>query len=220
MISPGVCGDLRRTRVKVCGLTRAGDVEAAVTAGVDAIGLVFYPQSPRFVAPEAAAVLAARVPPYVTVVGLFVNAGRDGVHRVLDAVSLGALQFHGDETPEDCTGFGLSWTRAVRMTADTDLLQYARLYSGAAGLLLDAHVAGVPGGTGQRFDWSLVPESFPLPLVLSGGLHPDNVREAIRRLRPHAVDVSSGVEAARGIKDAGRIRAFMQGVFDADREAS
>lgn len=207
-----------RTRIKICGITRSEDMAAAVGAGADAVGLVFYEKSPRFVPPETAAALVREVPPYVSVVGLFVDAEADYVAAVLKAVPLSELQFHGDEPPEVCRRYRLPYTRAIRMTADADLLQYAGIFSDARGLLLDAFVPGVPGGTGQRFDWQRVPKNFPKPLVVSGGLDPECVGEAVRVLRPWAVDVSSGVEAAKGIKDAAKIAAFMQGVRDADRE--
>lgn len=198
-------------RIKVCGLTRVEDVQAAVAAGVDAIGLVFYPDSPRSVSIERAVELCRHIPPFVTVVGLFVNASRAEVHRVIEAVPLNLLQFHGDETADQCEGFGLPYLRAARVRPGVDLLEFASQFASARALLLDTWTP-VYGGSGESFDWSLVPASCPLPIILSGGLTPDNVAEAIRQVGPAAVDVSSGVESAKGIKDAAKIRAFVSAV--------
>lgn len=206
--------NVHRTRIKICGLTREEDVRAAVEAGADAIGFVFYPPSPRFVDFERAAELARLVPPFVTVVGLFVNAGWDYVENALKTVPLQLLQFHGDEREEDCVGFGRPYIKAARMRQGFDLLKYAASFPKAQGLLLDAFVEGYGGG-GETFDWSLIPSGLPLPLILSGGLNAGNVAEAVRRVRPWAVDVSSGVEAAKGIKDAARITEFVAGVQNA-----
>ena len=205
---------MHRTRIKICGLTREEDVRAAVSAGADAIGFVFYPPSPRFVSFESAAELARLIPPFVTTVGLFVNAGRDYVENALEAVPLQVLQFHGDETEADCVGFGLPYIKAGRMRPGLDLLKYAASFPCAQGLLLDAFVEGYGGG-GETFDWSLIPSGLPLPLILSGGLHAGNVAEAVRCVQPWAVDVSSGVETAKGIKDADRITEFVAGVQNA-----
>ena len=205
---------MHRTRIKICGLTREEDVRAAVSAGADAIGFVFYPPSPRFVSFERAAELARLIPPFVTTVGLFVNAGRDYVENALEAVPLQVLQFHGDETEADCVGCGLPYIKAGRMRPGLDLLKYAASFPCAQGLLLDAFVEGYGGG-GETFDWSLIPSGLPLPLILSGGLHAGNVAEAVRCVQPWAVDVSSGVEAAKGIKDADRITEFVAGVQNA-----
>ncbi|WP_374481835.1 phosphoribosylanthranilate isomerase [Zoogloea sp.] len=202
---------MHRTRIKICGLTREEDVLAAVNAGADAIGFVFYPPSPRFVCFERAAELARLVPPFVTVVGLFVNAERSYIEAAKAAVPLQVLQFHGDESESQCLGFGLPYIKAARMRQGLDLLKYAACYPGAQGLLLDAFVEGYGGG-GETFDWSLIPSGLPVPLILSGGLHAGNVTEAVRRVRPWAVDVSSGVEAAKGVKDAARITEFVAGV--------
>jgi len=198
-------------RIKVCGLTRAEDVQTAVAAGVDAIGLVFYPDSPRHVSIAQAAELCRHVPPFVTIVGLFVNASRAEVHRVIEAVPLNLLQFHGDETVDQCEGFGLPYLRVARVRPGVDLLEFASQFPSARALLLDTWTPAY-GGSGESFDWSLVPASCPLPVILSGGLTPDNVAEAIRQVRPVAVDVSSGVESAKGIKDAAKIRAFVSAV--------
>ena len=206
---------MRRTRIKICGLTREADVLAAVEAGVDALGFVFYPPSPRYVSVERAAALMAQVPPFVTTVGLFVNAHADDIAYALERLPIGLLQFHGDEAEADCRGHGRPYIRAVRMREGVDLVEYAACFPSARGFLLDAFVEGYGGG-GKVFDWSLVPDDFAHPLILSGGLGPDNVGEAVRRIRPWAVDVSSGVEAAKGIKDAGAIARFISGVRDAD----
>jgi len=196
-------------RVKICGITRLQDLHAACDAGADALGFVFYEKSPRHLAIDSAAMLVRALPPFVQSVGLFVNAEPAFIERVLHAVPLDLLQFHGDETPADCMRYGRPWIKAVRVNRDTDLLECAADFDAARGLLLDAYVAGVPGGTGERFDWSLIPPHLPRPVVLSGGLTPDNVAEAVRRVRPWAVDVSSGVEAEKGIKDAHKIARFI-----------
>ena len=205
---------VHRTRIKICGLTRNEDVRAAVEAGADAIGFVFYPPSPRFVSFEQAADLARSVPPFVSVVGLFVNPSRTFVEQACAAVPLQVLQFHGDESEADCIGFGLPYIKAARMRQGFDLLKYAAAFPGAQGLLLDAFVEGYGGG-GETFDWSLIPSRLPQPLILSGGLNAKNVGEAVRRVRPWAVDVSSGVEVAKGIKDVARITEFVAGVQNA-----
>ncbi|MFA5242171.1 MAG: phosphoribosylanthranilate isomerase [Sulfuricella sp.] len=200
------------TRSKICGITRIEDGMAAAQHGADAIGLVFYPPSPRHVSPAQAVAIAAALPPFVTAVGLFVNPDVAEVELVLRALRLDMLQFHGDEAPEFCASFGVPYLKAVRVKPGVDLLQYAIRFRGAKGLLLDAFVAGQAGGTGQSFDWGLIPEGLPLPVILSGGLDPANVRAAIEQVKPWAVDVSSGVEASKGIKDAARIAAFMREV--------
>ena len=187
----------------------------AARSGCDAIGLVFYEQSPRHVTAARAAEIVAALPPFVTTVGLFVDAPDRSVAEILDRVRLNLLQFHGDEPAEFCERFNRPYMKAVRVRAGTNLLQYATRYASASALLLDAYQDGVPGGTGRTFDWSLIPPQMTLPLVLAGGLNPDNVAEAIRMTRPYAVDVSGGVEREKGIKDAARIAAFMQGVSDA-----
>jgi phosphoribosylanthranilate isomerase len=207
---------VRRTRIKICGLTRVEDVQAAVSAGADAIGFVFYPPSPRFVSLEQARALMAHVPPFVTTVGLFVNAEPAQVEAALAALPLQLLQFHGDEAEAECARYGRPYIRAVRMREGVDLVEYAACFPSARGFLLDAFVEGYGGG-GKVFDWSLIPARFERPLILSGGLDADNVGAAVRRVRPWAVDVSSGVEAQRkGIKDAGAISRFISGVRDAD----
>ena len=209
---------MKRTRIKICGITREEDVAAAVTAGADALGFVFYAPSPRYVTPQRAAQLMAQVPAFVTKVGLFVNESPATVRAVLAEVPLDLLQFHGDEDAAYCCRFGKPWIKAARVKPGFDLLEYASAFveaPGVSGLLLDAHVDGYGGG-GQTFDWGLIPQSLPLPVILSGGLHPGNVAEAVRAVRPWAVDVSSGVESARGIKDARKITEFIAGVRNAD----
>lgn len=205
-----------RTRIKICGLTREQDVDAAVAAGADAIGFVFYEPSPRHVSVERARELARRVPPFVTLVGLFVNADPALVERALHEVPLGLLQFHGDEDEPDCARYGFPYIRAARMRPGFDLLEFAARFASARALLLDAFVEGYGGG-GKVFDWTLIPEDLPGPLILSGGLEPDNVTDAVRRVRPWAVDVSSGVEQGKGIKDADKISGFVAAVAAADR---
>ena len=204
-----------RTRIKICGLTREVDVDASVAAGADAIGFVFYDKSPRYVTPERAAELAQRLPPFVTPVGLFVNASVDTVGHALQALPNLLLQFHGDERPAACNWFGRPYIRAARMEPGFDLLDFAHQFSQAQAILLDAHVEGYGGG-GKVFDWSLIPQNVPLPVVLSGGLHAGNVTTGVRQLRPWAVDVSSGVETAKGIKDASLIQQFCAAVRAAD----
>lgn len=204
------------TAVKICGITRVGDALAAASAGAHAVGLIFYGASPRNISVQDARQIVQALPPFVTPVALFVNPATELVRDVVAQVRPQLLQFHGEEAPEFCTQFGLPYIKAVRVGPGVDLLQYAGRYAHAKGLLLDALVDGSHGGTGAAFDWNLIPAAFPLPLILAGGLSPDNVGEAVRRVRPWAVDVSSGVEAAKGIKDAARIVAFIRGVRDAD----
>ncbi len=208
-----------RTRIKICGITRLEDIRAAADAGADAVGLVFYPPSPRFLSLDAAAALRREAPPYVSAVALFVNPPAEQVRAVLERVRPSLLQFHGEETPAFCEQFGVPYVKACRVrsgvSAEVDLLKYLQPFSGAAGWLLDSHVEEY-GGVGESFDWSLVPAERLRPLVLSGGLTRENVGEAVRRVRPWAVDVSSGVETAKGIKDAARIAAFVTEVRNAD----
>jgi phosphoribosylanthranilate isomerase len=204
------------TAVKICGVTRVEDALVAARCGAHAIGLVFYRPSPRYVAPRAAAEIVRALPPFVMPVGLFVDAEAGEVRSVAADTGVQLLQFHGSETPEFCAQFGLPFLKAVRVRPGVDLLQYARDFHGANGLLLDAFQEALHGGTGATFDWALIPPALPLPVVLSGGLSPQNVGAAIRRVKPAAVDVSSGVEASKGIKDAAKIAAFISGVRNAD----
>lgn len=207
---------MKRTRVKICGLTRAGDVGAAVDAGADAVGFVFHPASPRSVTTEQARGLLDALPPFVTAVGLFVDPTAEQVRSVLERVPLELLQFHGEERAEFCSGFGRRWIKAIRMRPGLDPADQVAVYPGAAGLLLDAFDPVLAGGTGQSFDWGRVPPWLAPRIILAGGLTPDNVAEAVRRVRPFGVDVSGGVESAKGIKDQESIAAFMRGVTDGD----
>lgn len=202
-------------RSKICGITRIEDALAAVAAGADAIGLVFYGKSPRAVGVEQAAAIVQALPPFVTTVGLFVDMPRDQLQQLLQRLPLDLLQFHGDESPADCEGHGRPYIKALRVRPGEDVAAAMAPYSGARGILLDTFVEGVPGGTGASFDWSLVPENADKPIILAGGLDADSVAAAIRQVRPYAVDVSGGVEASKGIKDAGKIHAFVQAVRDA-----
>ena len=201
-----------RTRIKSCGITRVEDARAAVNLGADAIGLVFYAPSPRNVGLAQARSIIAAIPPFVTVVGLFVDPAQEQVESVLQACSLGLLQFHGDEEPGFCDRFGLPYIKAALVKADVDLVQYLAPYHAARGWLLDAYHDRLHGGTGAVFDWKLIPRDLARPVILSGGLTPDNVGAAVRQTRPWAVDVSSGVEAAKGVKDAEKMAAFIAGV--------
>lgn len=202
-------------RSKICGITRIEDALAAAEAGADAIGLVFYAKSPRAVDVERARAIVAALPPFVSTVGLFVNATRQSIQEVLEGVPLDLLQFHGDESPADCAGHGRPWFKALRVRPGEDIRARAAAYGEACGILLDSYVAGVPGGTGELFDWSLIPADLDKPLVLAGGLTPENVCQAIEQVRPYAVDVSGGVEVAKGIKDVQKVRLFVEQVRQA-----
>ncbi|MCU7645553.1 phosphoribosylanthranilate isomerase [Pseudomonas piscis] len=199
-------------RSKICGITRIEDALAAVEAGADAIGLVFYAKSPRAVNVQQARAIIAALPPFVTTVGLFVNASRCELGEILDAVPLDLLQFHGDESAAACEGYHRPYIKALRVKAGDDIAAACQAYPGASGILLDTYVEGVPGGTGEAFDWSLVPQGLSKPIILAGGLSANNVALAIAQVRPYAVDVSGGVEQSKGIKDPARIQAFMQAV--------
>ena len=201
-----------RTRIKICGLKEPAHARLAAESGADAVGLVFYPPSPRYVKPGEAAKVAAALPPYVQAVGLFVNEEEAAIRAILERVPIDLLQFQGDETPEFCAAFGKPFVRAVRMEEGVDLVEYAHRFTSARALLLDAHVAGEKGGTGATFDWARVPREAPLPLILSGGLTAANVGRAVREVRPWAVDVSSGVESSRGVKDPALIVEFIRSV--------
>jgi len=205
----------QRTRIKICGLSREADIDAAVLAGADAVGFVFYAKSPRHVALDRAVQLARLLPAFVTPVGLFVNASAGQIAEAVQAIPQLLLQFHGDESPADCDAAGRPYLRAARMAEGFDLLNFAASYPAAQALVLDANVEGYGGG-GKVFDWSLIPRNVPRPLVLSGGLTAQNVIDGILQVRPWAVDVSSGVEAAKGIKDAAAIRRFCEAVREAD----
>lgn len=204
------------TRIKICGITRVEDVRVVADNGADAIGLVFYPASPRHVDIAQARQLVDALPPFVSVVGLFVDAEASSVRDVLASVPLDLLQFHGDETPEYCAQFGKPYLKAIRVKPGVDLLQCASNFREAKALLLDAYVEGLPGGTGAVFEWSLIPEVLRSRIILSGGLVAENVAAAITQVQPYAVDVSSGVEASKGIKDAAKVVAFINEVKRAD----
>jgi len=203
---------LAAVRSKICGITRVEDALVAAEAGADAIGLVFYDRSPRAVSVQQARAIIAALPPFVTTVGLFVNASRCEIGEILDAVPLDLLQFHGDETSAQCEGHGRPYIKALRVRPGEDIAACCAEYNQASGILLDTYVPGVPGGTGEVFDWSLVPADLGKPVILAGGLTADNVRAAIAQVSPYAVDVSGGVEASKGVKDAEKIRAFIREV--------
>lgn len=206
-----------RTRVKICGFTRVEDAVLAARLGVDAIGLVFYPPSPRHISISQAVNIVRALPAFTTVVGLFVDAGETYIREVLAAVSLDCIQFHGDESAEACALYAKPYIKAIRVKNDTDINALAEEYKDAAGLLLDAYHPDTKGGTGQAFDWRLMPERCSLPVILAGGLIPGNVQMAIHEYRPYALDVSSGVEMAKGIKDNAKMAAFLREVNEGDR---
>lgn len=203
---------MKRTRVKICGITRVEDALVAVNAGADAIGLVFYASSPRCVSVAQAKVIATAIPPFVSLVGLFVNASSAEIQSILSQVDLDIVQFHGDETPAQCAQINFPYYKAIRVKPETNLLQYAVDFNAAKALLLDAYSEQAYGGTGHTFDWSLIPNNLPKPIILAGGLDSNNVVDAIQQVRPYAVDVSGGVELTKGIKSADKIAAFMQAV--------
>lgn len=207
---------MKRVRVKICGITNLADAVNAAAMGADAIGLVFYADSPRNVDIDTAREIIAALPPFVTTVGLFVDPTPDHINSVLDEVSLDLLQFHGDETPEQCRRFSKPYIKAVRMRDNIILSELIKRYSDASALLLDAHVEGMVGGTGQQFEWDLIPYQLDKPIILAGGLDPVNVAAAIRQVQPYAVDVSGGVESVKGVKDRNKIAAFISEVARAD----
>ena len=201
-----------RTRAKICGITRLEDALAAVEHGADAIGLVFYKPSPRYVSIEQAAAISAALPPFVSVVALFVDPTQGEVNAVLSRVRIDVLQFHGEESEVACAQYSLPYLKVIRVKTDTNLIQYAQAYSTAKALLLDTYSEHAVGGTGQVFDWSLIPNNLPVPIILAGGLTPENVNEAVKQVKPYAVDVSGGVETSKGIKNSVKIAAFMAAV--------
>ena len=205
-----------RTRVKICGITRVEDAQAAAAHGADAIGLIFYRPSPRCVSLGQAREIAASVPPFVATVAVFVNPEREDVERVIGECGVTLLQFHGDESPDFCSSFSRPYIKAARIRPGLDLLKYLSPYGAAAAWMLDAFHEDLWGGTGGSFDWGLVPERMARPIILSGGLTADNVAGAVRRTRPYAVDVSSSVEASKGIKDAVKIAGFIGAVKHED----
>lgn len=201
-----------RTRVKICGITNVQDAMLAVGQGADALGFVFYPPSPRYVSLEQSAAIIAELPPFVTTVGLFVDAEREEIACAIELAKIDLIQFHGNESADYCALHGRPWIKAIRMKDDVDLMQAATDYAEASALLLDAYTPGVPGGTGEFFDWDRIPSDMSSKIILAGGLTPENVTAAIQHSRPYAVDVSGGVEAKKGIKDADKIARFMRGV--------
>jgi phosphoribosylanthranilate isomerase len=209
-----------RTRVKICGFTRVEEAVYAAQNGVDAIGLVFYAPSPRKVTIEQAQHITQALPAFTTVVALFVNESEAKIREVLAQVSIDCLQFHGDESANVCRLYGKRYIKAIRMQADTDVAELAAQYHDAAGLLLDAYHPDANGGTGHSFDWELIPKACALPIILAGGLDETNAKQAIQTVRPYALDVSSGVESAKGIKDVTKIKAFIQQVNEGDRETT
>lgn len=211
---------MHRVRIKICGITRPEDGVTAAVAGVDAIGLVFFPSSPRAVSVETANAIIRELPPFITKVGLFVDASESQITSILKEVPLDMLQFQGDERPVDCSRYFRPYIKAIRMQNGTDLHGQAGLYSDATALLLDAYVEGMAGGTGQMFDWGKIPLGLSKPVILAGGLTAENVTEAIHKVRPYAVDVSGGVESDKGIKDQQKIRAFINKVAECNYEYS
>lgn len=203
---------MNRTRIKICGITRAEDALAAVSTGVDALGFVFYKKSPRAVSVEQARSIIEKLPAFVTTVGLFVDSAAEEVDNILQQVSLSLLQFHGDEPAAYCEQFGVPYIKAIRVTQSDDVNAKIATYPSACGILLDAFKEGIPGGTGESFDWSLVPSTTNKPIILAGGLTPENVSDAIKQVKPYAVDVSGGVEKEKGIKDLQKLNAFVRGV--------
>jgi phosphoribosylanthranilate isomerase len=208
---------MSRTRIKICGITRAEDAKAVVDAGADALGLVFYPLSPRAVDIAAAKIIVADVPAFVSVTALFVNPSVEEVQSVLDSVRIDLLQFHGDEEDAFCRQFNRPYIKALRIRQASDVVASCLRFPSALGILLDSYKPGVPGGTGETFDWSLVPTTPPKPIILAGGLVPENVAAAIEQVAPFAVDISGGVEATKGIKDHGKINAFVKEVYRVDQ---
>lgn len=204
---------MQRTRVKICGITRPKDGLKAAQLGADAIGVVFYAPSPRYVSHTAARTIVEALPPFVTSVGLFVDAPAEEIIETLKVVRLNLLQFHGDESAEYCEQFGVPYLKALRMREDVNITAFAQEHPNAAGILLDTYQEGVAGGTGQTFDWSMISDDVPLPLVLAGGLDAGNVAEAMSMVHPYAVDVSGGVELKKGIKDPEKMSAFIKEVY-------
>ena len=204
-----------RTRTKICGITRLEDANASVRAGCDALGFVFYKESPRYIALDAFKVIVKELPPFVTKTGLFVNADPAEIEEAIQSGLVNVLQFHGDETPDFCRQFNFPYIKAVAVSSSVDLIQYAKDFHDAEALLLDAYHEHLKGGTGQTFDWNLIPQSLSKPIVLAGGLTVDNVKEAIKKVKPYAVDVSGGVEESKGIKNSLKIQAFIKETQDA-----
>lgn len=209
---------MNRTRIKICGITRLADAQSAIDSGADALGFVFYEPSPRYISPEDAAEIIAELPAFISTVGLFVNASSEQVEAAIEKTGIDLLQFHGDESPEFCDSFSRPWFKALRMKPGLDVASECSRYQNGTAILLDAYRPGVPGGTGEAFDWDLIPSDLSNPLILAGGLSPSNVHAAITQVQPYAVDISGGVEASKGIKDSQKIAAFMQEVLRANHE--
>lgn len=209
---------MTRTRVKICGITRLDDALTAISAGADALGFVFYAPSPRAVTAAQVANVTAKLPPFVSKVGLFVNAEVEEVQQVIAVAGLDCLQFHGDESADYCAQFNLPYYKAIRVKPGLNLVQCELDFASATALLLDTYSEKAVGGTGEAFDWSLIPAGLQKPIILAGGLNPDNVRQAARQVQPYALDVSGGVEAQKGIKSPQKIAAFMQQVMQCDAE--
>ncbi|MEM6998406.1 MAG: phosphoribosylanthranilate isomerase [Pseudomonadota bacterium] len=206
---------MNRTRIKICGITNLEDAESAINAGADAIGLVFYDKSPRFIAINSAAHIVSNLPPFINFVGLFVDADARYVNKVLERVAIDTLQFHGQESEQDCTLYNRPYIKAIRMTEDINLSEQCEVYSSASALLLDTYVKDVPGGTGKSFDWNIIPQDLIKPIILAGGLNETNVKDAILQVDPYAVDVSGGVESEKGIKDSVKIKNFISEAINA-----
>lgn len=206
---------MKRTRIKICGITNLKDANFAIEAGADAIGFVFYEKSPRYVEIKTAANIIQNIAPFVSCVGLFVDADENEVRKVLDNVSIDTIQFHGKETEQACAMYNRPYIKAIRMVEDISLSAECETYSSASALLLDTYVKNVPGGTGLAFDWSLIPKDLNKPIILAGGLHENNVKNAISQVQPYAVDVSGGVEIEKGIKDPDKIKNFIRETMNA-----
>jgi len=206
---------MNRTRIKICGITNREDAKSAVEAGADAIGLVFYEKSPRYVAINSAAQIIKHIPPFINCIGLFVDADESYVRKVMQAVAIDTLQFHGQESEQACAMYNKPYIKALRMSEDINLIEQCEKYLSANALLLDTYVKGVPGGTGQAFDWNMIPKNLIKPIILAGGLHENNVKDAISLVRPYAVDVSGGVEKEKGIKDPIKIENFIRETMNA-----
>lgn len=202
---------MSRTRVKICGITRLEDALTAIDAGADALGFVFYPPSPRYIEPAVAADIIRQLPPFITTVALFVNETEENIRQITELTQIDLLQFHGDETSEFCQGFNKTWIKALRVRNADQLQDDLQQFSQARAILLDSYRPGVPGGTGETFNWELIPQNSPRPIILAGGLTPENVGTAVHQVQPYGIDVSGGVEASKGIKDPVKIHAFIRG---------
>ncbi len=211
---------VRHTQIKICGFTSAEQARAAAQFGIDSIGLVFYPPSARFVTPESAREIAGSLPPFLSVTALFLDAQREEVQAVLDTVPVNLLQFHGAESASFCESFDRPYIKSVAMGSIADVEHYCAQFASARGFLLDSNRMGAAGGSGHIFDWSLIPSALPAPVILAGGIDADNVGQAISVVRPGAVDISSGVEASRGIKDPAKMKRFVEAVRRADRQSA